>query len=198
MQAFEEQITTITEQLSQIPPEKRSKVLSSIVASDDFDGSLADFVDAKIKSSICSTLSESLQIASKHHHKAGEFKGILAACVSNDVPVSGISKVLSVDRRSVIAALQIMNTIQHQLTSGEQPRKFICKAEYTVTRIAPALKSSIVDWILEHTVETADMKNVLWLQEQGVWIQKTKHYRTQSINEMFRECKVNFSLVQLM
>lgn len=189
---FSKQISAVTEILLSIPISTRAKFLADVVKQPCFSDSLSDFQSAKVKTIVCFNISCSLQQVARYHHKSGQFRGILSACVSTEVKIDQFAQLFNVDWRSVKSALELYSSVQNDLAANIHPRPFVCRAVYSVTRIQPQLKKSIIDWINDNTVETADIKNTLQVKEQGVWIKRPKHYRSKPISAMFNECCVSY------
>lgn len=186
-----QQIVAITEILLSVPVAARAKLLAEVVKQPCFVDTLSDFQSAKLKTVVCFNISCSLQEVARYHHKSGQFRGILAACVSKEAKIDQFATLFNIDWRSVKSAVELQDSIQSDIKTNCHPRPYVSKAVYKVTRIQPKLKTSIVTWINEHTIETADVKNTLQVKEQGVWIKRPKHYRSKPISAMFSECSVS-------
>jgi hypothetical protein len=135
--------------------------------------------DQNATSAIIHNLSNALQIARFKEHQSGWFRSVLKAVCGDNISCAKVATLLGVDERSVRAA-------KSELSDSNKPyNQFIQKSIIKRVRIDPTITESIHDWMKTAFTPSSNSTNVVMKKEKNIIQWEVKHWRTESIEELY-------------
>lgn len=180
--------------LCQLPKSDIEPMLLDVLDHPAITPSLQVLANARLKHSLLHTYSQSLRIAKSSERTSGYFRGSLAAVLTPEMDAVQTANVLGVSPQSIKRAIKRVeqNRIDRILTGVHN--KFIVPTKYRISR-KPVKEDTVTNWILDHCRPTANSSNVVRCRQlDGSWSFEAKHYRTDTVADLFLKYKVNKTL----
>ena len=160
--------------LKDYSPSFTEKVLSKVTISLDLM-----WLDQSATGAIIQNLANALQIARFKEHQSGWFRSIIKAVCGDNISCAKVATLLGVDERSV-------RTAKDEISDPNEPyNQFVQKSKIKRVRIDLIITETIHDWMKTAFTPSSNSANVVMKKERNIIQWEVKHWRTESIEELY-------------